>query len=338
MKIRLNMQFSDLNRLLTGLVLLLTAAAPLAAQSKYAGESFSVGVGARGLGLGSAYHTLAEGAEALYWNPAGLVRGEGTRLNRAVFMHSERFGGDVDYNFLGWSHRLAGNGPATAFGFGLIHLGVGGIPITALPDPTQEPGPDNRPYIERYSSKNDFALLAGAGRQLDEKTWLGANVKLLHERQWGATATGFGFDLGLIRRVDYRLPLLVSLSARDVTTSFLAWSTGKREYIKPWISAGAALAEGLAVPGGRVNAALEVSIPVERRKANYSSGEAYYMSLLHLGAEYELYRRLALRAGLDERNPTFGAGLTVRALSLDYAWIGHRDLAQTQRVSLGYSF
>ncbi len=318
--------------------MLCLAAAQLPAQSKYAGESFSVGVGARGLGMGSAYHTLAAGAEALYWNPAGLARTEGARLNSAVFMHSERFGGDVSYNYLGWSRALARGGPRTAFGFGLIHLGVGGIPITRLPDPLQEPGPDNRPYIESYSSKNDFAFLAGAGRRIDEKTWLGANVKLLHERQYGATATGFGFDLGLIRSVRWKLPLLVSLSARDVTTSFLAWSTGKREYIKPWISAGAALAEGLKAPGGKINAAVEVSVPVERRKANYRSTEAYLMSLLHLGAEYEIYRRLALRAGLDERNPSFGAGLAVRSLSLDYAWIGHRDLAQTQRVSISYAF
>ena len=253
-------------------------------------------------------------------------------------MHSERFGGDVNYNFMGWSRRLEGKKQATAAGIGLIHLGVGGIPITRLPDPSAEPGPDNRPFIERYSSKNDFAFLAGLGRRVGESTWLGGNVRLLHERHYGATATGFGFDLGLVRGVRWGMPLLVSLSARDVTTSFLAFSTGKREYIKPWVSAGVAPAAPLRVPGGLLIGAVEISAPLERRKANYRSSEAYYMSLLHLGVEYEIRRRLALRAGLDERNPSFGAGLTIRSLAVDYAWIGHRDLAQTQRVSLSYAF
>lgn len=327
--------------LLTAALLILPAFGEMYAQSKYAGESFSVGVGGRGLGMGSAYHTLATGPEALYWNPAGLSRPDRSsrdRLNRLAFMHSERFGGDVSYNFIGWSKKLKGHGDALTAGFGLIHLGVGGIPITRLPDPDSEPGPDNRPFIERYSSKNDFAFLAGLGRQLGDNLWLGGNVKLLHERHYGATATGFGFDLGLIRRVDWGLPLLASLSARDVTTSFLAYSTGKREYIKPWVSAGVAPAEPFSVPGGMVTGAVEVSVPLERRKANYRSDEAYYMSLLHLGVEYEIQRRLALRAGLDERNPTFGAGLTVRTLAVDYAWVGHRDLAQTQRVSLSWAF
>ena len=56
------------------LLVIYLAAGELFAQSKYAGESFSVGVGARGLGMGSAFHTLATGPEALYWNPAGLAR------------------------------------------------------------------------------------------------------------------------------------------------------------------------------------------------------------------------------------------------------------------------
>jgi len=93
----------NLNRLIIILFLFLTifGDSGLRAQSKYAGESFSVGVGARGLGMGSAYHTLATGAEALYWNPAGLARTEPQANNHLAFMHSERFSGEVDYNFIG---------------------------------------------------------------------------------------------------------------------------------------------------------------------------------------------------------------------------------------------
>ena len=311
----------------------------LSAQSKYAGESFSVGVGARGLAMGSAFHTLATGPEALYWNPAGLVRSERGPDNCLALMHSERFDGEVVYNFAGYSRNLRRAEGPLSIGVGLIHLGVGGIPlVTRLENPGEELGPENRPVIDRYISKNDFAFIAGFGRRFNDKTQLGATVKVLHERYLDVTATGFGFDLGAIYESDRILPLLLSVSARDVTTSFLAFSTGKREYIKPWISVGAALADGYRLPGGKITGALEVSVPAERRRKNYPSDGAYLMSLLHLGAEYALYERMFLRGGLDENNPTFGAGLSVRGLAVDYAWIGHRDLNQTHRISLDYSF
>ena len=309
-------------------------------QSKYAGEPFSIGVGARGLGMGSAFHTLATGPEALYWNPAGLSRtGSAGRPNGLAFMHSERFGGEVSYNFVGYTHRLEKRETPFTVGLGLIHLGVGSIPVTSVPDPARPPGDDNRPVIERYVSKNDYAVVAGLGRKLGERHHVGANIKLLHQRYLDVTATGFGFDLGAVFAAEIKgVPLLWSVSARDVTTSFLAFSTGKREYIKPWISAGVATAEGFAVPGGRVRGAFELSIPVESRRKNYRSDSRYLMSLVHLGAEYSLYERMFLRAGLDENNPSFGAGFSLRALVADYAWVGHRDLEQTHRVSMGYSF
>ncbi len=309
-------------------------------QSKYAGEPFSIGVGARGLGMGSAFHTIVTGPEALYWNPAGLSRTEDIeRPNSLAFMHSERFGGEVSYNFVGYSHRMAQRDTPLTVALGLIHLGVGGIPVTSLPDPDRPPGDSNRPVIDRYVSKNDYAVIAGLGRKLGERHHIGANIKLLHQRYLDVTATGFGFDIGAVFAADIKgVPLLWSLSARDVTTSFLAFSTGKREYIKPWVSGGVATAEGFAVPGGRLRGAVELSVPVESRRKNYRDDSRYLMSLLHLGAEYSLYGRMFLRAGLDENNPSFGAGFTLRALVADYAWVGHRDLEQTHRVSMGYSF
>lgn len=311
----------------------------LSAQSKYAGESFSIGVGARGLGMGSAFHTMAEGPSALYWNPAGLAQCPQTKANSISFMHSERFNGEVVYNFIGFSHCLRKSYPKMSMGFGLIHLGVGGIPVvTHLTDPNSPLGPDNRPVIDRYISKNDFALLAGIGREFRGMHRFGATVKVFHERYLGVSATGFGFDAGAVFKVHWKLPLLASLSARDLTTSFLAYSTGKREYIKPWISGGLALDEGLQVPGGRLLGAVEVSIPVERRRKNYGTTSAYLMSLLHAGVEYSLYSRMFLRGGIDERHPAFGAGIKIRDLAVDYAWIGHRDLNQTHRISMDYNF
>ena len=60
------------------LAVLLAAAAPAGAlQTNVAGSAaqfLQIGGGARSLGMGEAYTAVAEGADAIYWNPAGLSR------------------------------------------------------------------------------------------------------------------------------------------------------------------------------------------------------------------------------------------------------------------------
>ena len=48
--------------------------------TKYAGEFLALGVGARALGMGGAFVSLADDATAAYWNPAGIVLATGREL------------------------------------------------------------------------------------------------------------------------------------------------------------------------------------------------------------------------------------------------------------------
>jgi len=58
----------------------------------------------------------------------------------------------------------------------------------------------------------------------------------------------------------------------------------------------------------------------------------------HPGIEYWYDRRLALRAGFEAQNFTAGAGLRYHRLGLDYAYLDHRDLDASHRVSGSYRF
>ena len=58
----------------------------------------------------------------------------------------------------------------------------------------------------------------------------------------------------------------------------------------------------------------------------------------HPGIEYWLERKLALRAGLEARNFSAGAGVRIRKFGLDYAYLDHRDLDSSHRVSGSYTF
>src|SRR5881397_2370229 len=90
--------------------MILTPALALAAGE--AGFAFlKLGVGARPMGMGSAYVALADDPTAVYWNPAGLASAEGTQL---LVMHNEWIQ-DFRQEFAAVSGSL---GPG-AFGFGL---------------------------------------------------------------------------------------------------------------------------------------------------------------------------------------------------------------------------
>ena len=67
--------------------------------TRYAGEFLRIGVGARALGMGSAFVGLADDGTAAFWNPAGLA----TLSERQVTaMHAEQFGSIVQYDFLSY--------------------------------------------------------------------------------------------------------------------------------------------------------------------------------------------------------------------------------------------
>ncbi|MFW6348068.1 MAG: hypothetical protein ACOC2C_05605, partial [Cyclonatronaceae bacterium] len=80
----------------------------------YGNDFMSVGSGARALGMGSAQVGITGDVTSAYWNPAGLARVEDIE---AAYMHSERFGGIVGYDYGGVALRLPGSEGRLAVSF-----------------------------------------------------------------------------------------------------------------------------------------------------------------------------------------------------------------------------
>ena len=64
--------------------------------AKYGSEFLRVGAGAKALSMGGAQAAISQGVSAAYWNPAGLRSVEDVQI---MYMHSERFGGIVGYDY-----------------------------------------------------------------------------------------------------------------------------------------------------------------------------------------------------------------------------------------------
>lgn len=321
------------SRTLVALFLLLGAARADAA-AKYAGEFLATGIGARALGMGGAFVSVADDATASYWNPAGIIF---VQRREMVFMHSERFGDLVNYDAGSFVQQLgADNATRSAFGFSFLRVGVDEIPYTRWNETT------NRPEVERYVSDAEWGFFLSYGRLWTSRLAVGGNAKILRKSVGDDSALGIGFDLGALAR-PWR-SLSIGLNAQDVTTTFLAWQK-ETETILPTVKIGVSYPFAVPSIGGKLTVAADLDARFEGRKyaTAYWLGEA--SADLRLGLEYWYRERLALRVGQErsqENDLAAGAGLRIpfggRSLALDYAFLEHADLDDTHRVSASFAF
>ena len=186
---------------------------------KYSNEFLNIGAGARGLAMGSAQVASTEDGTAGYWNPAGLVYLRDYPVVSA--MHAEYFAGIGKYDFVSGAFPL--NDTSRTLAISALRFGVDDIPNTLyLVEPD---GSVNYNNITTFSSA-DYAFLLSYAQFFKDFNGLqisfGGNAKIIYRKVGSfANAWGFGFDGGLmIKSPTWRLGLV----ARDVTTTFNAWS------------------------------------------------------------------------------------------------------------------
>ncbi|HZH37823.1 MAG TPA: hypothetical protein VEX65_11135, partial [Flavisolibacter sp.] len=186
---------------------------------KYSNEFLNIGAGARGLAMGSAQVGSVNDGTAGYWNPAGLanVKDHGN----VNIMHAEYFAGIGKYDYASIALPLSNN--KRTLGISALRFAVDDIMNTLfLVEPD---GSVNYNNIQAFSSA-DYAFLLSLAQTLKEsgnrKINFGINAKVIHRNVGSfAKAWGFGIDAGLqVHTGKWRL----GLSARDVTTTFNAWS------------------------------------------------------------------------------------------------------------------
>ena len=115
---------------------------------KYSNEFLAIGVGARALGMGSAYTSAVNDVTAGYWNPAGLLGVTGD-LQVGV-MHSEYFAGIAKYDYVGIAKPIDS---MSTIGFTFVRFGIDNIPNTIdLIDPISSPAGTREPRLQRTRS------------------------------------------------------------------------------------------------------------------------------------------------------------------------------------------
>ena len=328
---------------------------------KYSNEFLAIGVGARAHGMSGAQTALTDDITAAYWNPAGL-----SEINapfQISAMHAEWFAGVGLYDYLAFGKSL--NKDRKSFlAFSLIRLGIDNIPYTINLINTD--GTINYDNVTEFSAA-DYALMGSYARKLRNPAFsVGGSVKVVR-RVIGSIGNswGFGADLG----AQYRKGgLMLGIQARDVTTTFNAWSfnltdrekevftaTGNEipvsntEITKPRFLLGGAYKFRL---GAKVTMlpAMDLEWTTDGQRNVLVSSKSFNLDpRFGLETDYNGFVQLRLGAGNFQRvkddfdpdkeimtfQPNFGVGLRLGRVQLDYALT---DIGDQSAVSYSHIF
>lgn len=346
-----------------------SAANAQVATPKYSNEFLNIGVGGRALGMGNVQAGIASDATAGYWNPAGLLRLE--HKYNVTLMHSELFAGIAKNDYASFAMPLDSS---SALAISLIRVGVDDIADTRRLQ--NEYG-----YIQydsiRFFSVADYALLLSYARRsnLIEGLQLGANVKIIYRNVGDfADAYGFGIDAGAqLQRGSWQFGLM----AKDITTTFTAWTHNVEALEEAYLQTGNDLPESTAeltlprlVLGvgksfqftDKLSAILATDIDLTFDGRRNVLFESEFLSVdPHVGIELAYANAVFVRGGLNNyqqttnfdgsttkrMQPNFGLGIKTDGLTLDLAMsrisnnesntIGGSNTSSVI-VSIGYAF
>jgi len=260
--------------------------------------------GARPIGLNGAYVAIADDANAIWWNPAGI-----SQLERTAFTSTHASLYDVD----GLSMSSLGFAKPTdvgAFGAGVTYLRASDIPIT-----------DANGNIIEHSAQSEEVLTLSYGNSLFGRLHLGANVRYLHSGRI-IDYSGLSLDLGLLANPARRFYLGAML--QQIASYLAVGDDGDSQELPRSIKAAAAFRTG----------SLSVGLGLDNlSSSNYREISA---GCEILPSDFVVLR-IGLRAGM--RNETSlswsaGIGLNLRRLHVDYAYTNQPSLASNHLVSI----
>ena len=295
-----------------GLVLLYGGVRPAFAEVSVGastGGFLSFEVGGRSAGMGGAQVATATGVTAQFWNPAGLA---GTDQAQVGAMHATWLG-NLSYEWVGYARPL---GP---------RLGVASLSVAYFHMPSIQ-GVDEFDNPTESFKVYDLAVTAGLARPISKNVSVGANARLIRQNLATVSATGASVDLGT--------------TATFGGTSIAAVIQN--------------LGPSLSYDGSSYPLPRQLRFGASHRllqqklllAADYNIPSDYYKDA-RLGVEYRVHPLVSLRTGYrkvmgSSDDPatglSYGIGLHVKQLSMDYAMTPSDGFDNVHRFALGYSF
>ena len=273
------------------------------------GLSFlKIGVDAASSAMGGAAVASTSNASAAYWNPAGIAVSDEMNV---IFSNQKWLAGSNN-------QFLSLNIPSDKLNFGLS------VALSGVGDIERR---DESPTVEplEYFSSNSMAMSFSAATALNNNLKIGATIKFLYEKIHIYSATGFAFDLGLIKDFNFlNLKSALVLKDRGSMSTLSNESTSLPTRITGGLSSGFDRGNSL-----RLNWAFDVGKYLESDSFVRIGGELIHNDMLSLRSGYR-------RNSENSSGITAGIGISLKRYSFDYAFLPFDfNLGDTHQISFG---
>ncbi len=285
--------------------------------SHLATVSFACGVGtgaadflklapnARAVALGNAYVAVADEANAIYWNPAGLGQLKSKEFTASYLSYLE----SINYGFLGFVYpRKSG---ACAIGINYLNTSIERVrelDASLGQAVYQEDG--------TYTA-GALTLILSYGREIFSNLSLGLSLKVINEKLDDSAANAYALDLGGLWKLS------------RMKIGFAVQNIGTKLKDDP-LPINFRLGGTYSLLQDKLLTALALNYSLDK---DFRAG---------IGLEYLLKQSFPLRLGYEYGNDlaglTCGLGFKFRAYRIDYAIVPYTEFGLTHRVSFSTQF
>ncbi|MEO0022751.1 MAG: hypothetical protein ABIJ93_02705 [candidate division WOR-3 bacterium] len=295
----------------------------LFAEGGLPGAFLNYGAAPRSLGMGKAFTAVADDAQAIYFNPAGLFQ---LNAHEVLAAHSQLYGARMEYIAYVLPTREWGS-----FGIGILNFGAEGL---------ESRTPENWQYLPTIFAENAYQVAYAYG---PSDFWsIGGALKLITKNLAQYIDAGIGMDAGIVVR---KLgPFSFGLAVQNLVEPVLTLYTLSDRYPRT-VRAGAAA----RLLNGRALITVDAVSPLIRAVDSAGNPTRRWQLQLqpHGGVEFQLIPGVLVhRVGYDANEISLGLGVHQSwgrmALGVDYAFLLHHQssfrLAPTHKFGLFVNF
>jgi hypothetical protein len=180
-----------------------------------AASFLEIPVGAKAIGMGGAFVSVANDASSLFWNPAGIASIEKYEV---ILSHTEWIA-ETNYDYAGLVIPLGSLGNV-GLSFTSFTMDDMKVRTVEKPDGTGE-----------YFSAGDIAIGISYSRNLSDRFSIGLTGKYIQQTIWHMSASAFALDAGTEFRTDLFGGMVIGASIYNFGTSMQMTGRDTRYYI-----------------------------------------------------------------------------------------------------------
>ncbi len=272
---------------------------------------------ARGAALGGLV-AQAAGAEALYWNPAGLAKADGLGFNAGMTQWLV----ETSYMNAGVVMPMAGG----VLGVGFVSVDYGDFMKAGW----QEVSGSYvfKPNIETFTA-SDNALQVSYGRFLSDKFSIGGSAKMVSENIDDASLSGLAFDVGTQFNTGYKNLQLGAVISNFGPTIDPVEENTESSLAPPMTFSFGAVGQAFGDDSMGLVAGINVIKLSDMAQRIAVNGEMTVAGMIKIRGSYTL-------GDLVQDALSFGAGINMAGISVNVAMTQMVAFDPVMRFSLGY--